>query len=132
MMMGEFVGFEYEMLTYEFLGVGFFLFVVGLIIYEWIKNDAATLVSTKARVVSKYTQTMQHQTAIAPDGSGTQGYHITVTEENYALFETETGEQLRFMISPGEYRDLEKDTVGTLTTQGTKFIRFEQSTEECS
>ncbi len=101
---------------------GFEIFVVLLIlciivswVWRFIKNENSPVISTRARMVRRICNSH-----VSTDANG-----VTSTSESlYLLFELDTGSELKLPVGGRAYRRVPKDEWGTLTFQGTRFLRF--------
>ena len=99
-----------------------FLFAVVSIARQWIQNNNSPRLTVEAVVVSRRTYTTQQP--VAGDPTGASGFHTTT--DCVVIFEVESGDQLKFSVSGGEYRALEEGDRGRLTFQGTRYLGFER------
>ena len=104
------------------LFVAAFVIVVGIIAFtsisQYIKNENSPVVATKAWLIDKkadvYTST---------DANGVTSFNETF----YLTFKLDTGSSLKLVVSGIVYRNAVSHDWGTLTFQGTRFLRFESS-----
>lgn len=94
----------------------FFAFIIFVSISGYIKNEKSPIISTKAQVIGKkrdvYTNT---------DSNG-----IMTTNETLILnFELDTGSEMKFTVEGRVFRSIPEFEWGTLTFQGTRFLKFE-------
>ena len=107
------------------MGVAFFalfMFAVVSIVRQWMQNNNSPRLTVEALVVSKRTYTTQQP--MAGDPTGAHGYHTTT--DCVVTFQVESGDQLKFSVSGGEYRMLAEGDRGRLTFQGTRYLGFER------
>ena len=94
----------------------FFAFVVFMSITRYIKNENSPIISTKAQLIKKKRDTHTHA-----DANG-----VTTTNETLILiFELDTGSELRFTVGGRIFRCIPEYEWGTLTFQGTRFLKFQ-------
>ncbi|MCL2321717.1 MAG: DUF2500 domain-containing protein [Oscillospiraceae bacterium] len=97
-----------------------FIIVVGYIIYSlisrYIKNENSPIIATKARL-SKKLADVQTNT----DANGA----ISTSETLYLIYELDTGSEIKLIVNGRIYRNAPENEWGTLTFQGTRFIKFE-------
>lgn len=100
-----------------------FIIVLGYIIYAgvstYVKNENSPVVATKARLADKRANTHTQ--------TDTNGMVISTDESHYLIFELDTGSRMKFSVSGRIYRNAQEGEWGTLTFQGTRFIRYETS-----
>lgn len=97
-----------------------FFIILALIIFtnisRFIKNENSPIISTKAQLIKKkrevYTNT---------DNNGV----MTTNETLILKFELDTGSEMRFTVGGRIFRNVPEHEWGTLTFQGTRFLRFE-------
>ena len=110
---------------FELMSVAFFalfIFAVVSIVRQWVQNNNSPRLTVEALVVSKRTHTSQQP--MAGDPTGAHGFHTTT--ECIVTFQVESGDQLKFSVSGGEYRTLAEGDRGRLTFQGTRYLGFER------
>ena len=97
-----------------------FIVFLGFIVFSWIsryiKNENSPVIATKARLADKKTDIHTHT-----DANGA----MSTSETLYLIFELDTGSQMRFTVGGRIYRHAPEGEWGTLTFQGTRFLRFE-------
>ena len=93
-------------------------FIVGSWITRYIKNENSPVVATKARLIDKKRDTMT-----STDANGA----VSVSETLYLIFGLDTGSTMRFSVGGRIYRNVPSNEWGTLTFQGTRFLRFESA-----
>ena len=85
-------------------------------IIKYIENENSQIISTKAQLIEKnrdvYTNT---------DANGI----ITITETLILRLELDTGSQLKFTVGGRIFKSMPEYEWGTLTFQGTRFLKFE-------
>jgi hypothetical protein len=97
-----------------------FFGVLVLIIFQavntYIKNENSPIISTRAQLIRKKCDTHTHT-----DANG-----VMSTNETLILrFKLDTGSELEFTVSGRVYRSIYEHEWGTLTFQGTRFLRFD-------
>ena len=111
------------------VGLGFIL-VFGLIILksiqgakQWNRNNKSPVLTVDATVVTKRTDVNHHT-----NGAGANGmHHSSYSTTYYATFEVISGDRMEFKVSDMEYGQLVENDRGTLTFQGTRYLKFERS-----
>lgn len=99
----------------EFFGIifivmfGFILFVIFSKIREWAANNAAPVEENEAVVVAK-------RTSVGGGESTSTSYFVT--------FELRNNERRELSLRGGDYGALAEGDVGTLRSQGTRFLSF--------
>lgn len=97
-----------------------FLAILALMIFNlistYVKNENSPIISTKAQLISK-----RRNTNTQTDGNGI----ITTTETLILIFELDTGSEIKFFVGGRIYRTISENEGGTLTFQGTRFLKFE-------
>ena len=93
-------------------------FAVGSWIARYIKNESSPIVKTKARLIDKKRDTMT-----GTDANG----DVSASETLYLIFGLDTGSTMSFSVGGRIYRNVPKNEWGTLTFQGTRFLRFESA-----
>lgn len=103
--------------------VGFqliFVVVLGVIIFNvittYVKNENSPVISTKAQLISK-----RRNTNTQTDANGI----MTTTETLILIFELDTGSEIKFTVGGRVYKAILENEWGTLTFQGTRFLKFE-------
>ena len=94
----------------------FVCFIIGSGITQYFKNENSPVVATKARLIDK-----KRDTTTTTDANGV----INTNETLYLIYELDTGSTMRFTVNGRIYREAPAAEWGTLTFQGTRFIRFE-------
>lgn len=87
-------------------------------VYGFIKNENSPLVATKAVLIDKINDTHVHT-----DANGV----ASTTENLFLLFKLDTGSTIKLPVGGRIYRSIPKDEWGMLTFQGTRFVKFENS-----
>ncbi|MBK1809115.1 DUF2500 domain-containing protein [Clostridium sp. YIM B02505] len=97
----------------------FFIVFIGAIakgIITYIDNENSPIISTKANLVKKKRNTHTHT-----DANG-----ITSIDETFILiFQLDTGSEMRFTVKRRVFRSIAENQWGSLTFQGTRFIKFQ-------
>lgn len=103
--------------------VGFqliFFVILTLIILKaistYVKNENSPVISTKAQLISK-----RRNTNTQTDANGI----MTTTETLILIFELDTGSEIKFFVGGRVYKAILENEWGTLTFQGTRFLKFE-------
>ena len=93
-----------------------FAFIVFLNIGRYIKNENSPIISTKAQLIKK----------IRDVHTNTDSNGIMTTNEILILkFELDTGSEMKFTVGGRIFRSVPEYEWGTLTFQGTRFLKFE-------
>jgi hypothetical protein len=112
-----------ELLVPLFIGVVFvivittILFRAGKGIAEWADNNSKPVLSERAKIVGKRSETSGQ---VHSNSGG------NVSTWYYATFELPSGERHEFCLNGKEYGLLSEGDEGTLTYQGTRYHRFER------
>jgi len=104
------------MVGFQIIFFIFFAFIIFLSASRYIKNENSPIISTKAQLIKKkrdvYTNT---------DSNGV----MTTNETLILKFELDTGSELKFTVGVRVFRNIPEHEWGTLTFQGTRFLKFE-------
>ena len=121
---------------FEAFGIVFgiiFVFIIGAFIVSilkgvdtWNKNNQSPRLTVDATVVSKRTNTTQHNHPVAGDITGAHGFHTTSSTDYYVTFQVESGDRMEFSVSSSEYAMLAENDFGKLSFQGTRYLSFER------
>lgn len=109
-----------------FIGIVFVLVIGGILfnivrgVSQWSYNNAQPVQALPAKVVAKRTATSGNRMMNTDNMGG------NVWTTYYATFETEGGDRSEFSVSSREYGLLAEGDQGTLTSQGTRYQRFER------
>jgi hypothetical protein len=104
-----------------FVGFNLIIFIIfALIVFKtittYVKNENSPVISTKAQLVKK-----QWHTNTQTDSNG-----VTTTNDTFSLkFQLDTGSDMKFTVGRRIYKEIEEDEWGTLTFQGTRFLKFQ-------
>lgn len=94
----------------------FFAFIVFMAISRYIKNENSPIISTKAQLIRKKRDLHTHT-----DANG-----VMMSDEALILiFELDTGSELKFTVGRRVFKSVPEFEWGTLTFQGTRFLKFE-------
>lgn len=85
-------------------------------ISTYVKNENSPVISTKAQLIKK-----KRDTNMQTDANGI----MTTTETLILIFELDTGSEIKFFVGGRVYRNILENEWGTLTFQGTRFLKFE-------
>lgn len=103
-----------------------FFCVFGLILYTivaniatWNKNNHSPRLAVQAVVVAKRTRVSHHQQADNCGMSASTSYYVT--------FQVESGDRMELSVRGSEYGMLAEGDTGTLSFQGTRYLRFERN-----
>lgn len=96
-----------------------FIFIIGVIIFSWIlryiKNENSPVIATKAQLIERKSDVHMHT-----DANGA----ISSSETFYLVFQLDTGSQIKLDANTRLYQKVPIYEWGTLTFQGTRFIKF--------
>ena len=100
------------------------IIVFGILILIWIihriKYRNSPVIEVKAKLTDKKSAEVEREVV------GARGDRHMFTYETYQLlFELEEGRQLEFLVNEKICENMQEGESGTLTYQGTHFIRFE-------
>lgn len=96
----------------------FLVFAVFMAIRRYIKNENSPIISTKAQLIKKKRDMHTHT-----DANGV----MTTNETLILVFELDTGSELRFTVGGHVFRSVQEYEWGTLTFQGTRFLKFQSA-----
>ena len=101
-----------------FFGVWIILiiFIIFNIISRYIKNENSPVIAAKARLFTK-----RADVSSSADANGI----ISTSETLYLIYELDTGSKIELIVNGRIYRNAPEYEWGTLTFQGTRFIKFE-------
>lgn len=85
------------------------------LISTYVKNENSPIISTKAQLISK-----RRNTDTQTDANGI----MTTTETLILIFKLDTGSEIKFFVGGRIYRSMPENEWGTLTFQGTRFLKF--------
>jgi len=95
-----------------------FFVILTLIILKaistYVKNENSPVISTKAQLISK-----RRNTNTQTDANGI----MTTTETLILIFELDTGSEIKFFVGGRVYKAILENEGGTLTFQGTRFLK---------
>ena len=99
-----------------------FVLFLGIIVFQWIyryaKNESSPVIATKARLIEKHVSTSTHTDANG--GSST-------SDTLYLIYELDTNSKIELIVNGRIYRHAAEWEWGTLTFQGTRFLKFESA-----
>lgn len=104
------------MFPFKTLFIIVFIAVIFLGISNYIKNENSPIISTKARLVRKKRDVHNNT-----DANGV----MTCNETLKLIFELDTGIEMRFTVGGRVFREMQENEWGTLTFQGTRFLKFQ-------
>ena len=96
--------------------IAFFAFIILGWITRYIKNENSPVIATKAKLIDKKRDVHTHT-----DANGA----MMTDETLYLIYELDTGSRMELRVNGRIFRGAPEDEWGTLTFQGTRFIRFE-------
>jgi hypothetical protein len=99
-----------------------FIVFLGFTIFSWIsryiKNENSPIVATKAQLVDR-----KSDLHTSTDANGA----MSTSETHYLIFQLDTGSQIELVVNGRIYQNVPELEWGTLTFQGTRFIKFESN-----
>lgn len=97
-----------------------FIIALGFIIFtgisQYIKNEKSPIIATRAKLIDRKRDIHTHT-----DANGV----IMNDETLYLFFRLDTGSDMKLIVNGRIYRNVPENEWGTLTFQGTRFIKFE-------
>jgi len=107
------------------LVIGTFLFRMVRGVTEWSANNESPRLTVPARVVTKRADTSvsayNHQPTVVNRIASTTRYFVT--------FEYASGDRQEFSLTAAEYGLLAEEDTGYLTSQGTRYLGFERTSQ---
>lgn len=94
----------------------FFVLILFQWIYRFIKNENSPVIATKARLIDKKRDV---HTNVGANGA------MSTSETLYLIYELDTGSTVKLMVGGRIFRHAPEQEWGTLTFQGTRFLKFE-------
>lgn len=108
-----------------FIGV-MFVIVIGIIIVcavkgtaEWSSNNHSPLQTVTAVVVKK------RKNVVHRNNAGMENMPTSMRTSYYVTFQLQSGEQMEFYVTGGQYGMLAEGDRGMLTYQGTRYQGFD-------
>jgi hypothetical protein len=95
--------------------LAFLILIICMCVSRYMKNENSPIISTKAQLIDRKCYTDMHT-----DANGI----VSSSKTLYLMFELDTGSQMKFVVNAGIYRNVPKNEWGTLTFQGTRFLKF--------
>ena len=120
-------GAIYGVIPLLFLAV--FILIASIVVKgvaQWSKNNNSPRLTVACVIVDKRTETTMHQTPVAGDASGANGFQTMTDTIHHVTFQVESGDRIEFTVSGSEYVRLSEGTQGKLTFQGTRYLGFEE------
>ena len=106
------------MFSVFFLAIfGFTTFTMIKGVKEWSHNNKQPIIPVEATIISKRPSVSSHN----HDG------HMSNSTTYYVSFEFTNGERIEFNVPGREYGVMAEGDSGTLSFQGSRFIRFERN-----
>ena len=97
-----------------------FFIIFALVIFKWIttyiKNENSPIISTKAQLIKK-----KRDRHIHTDANGIMRSNETLI----LVFQLDTGSEIKFTVGGRIFRNVSEYQWGTLTFQGTRFLKFQ-------
>lgn len=97
------------------LFIGVFIFIIISNIAQWQKNNESPVLTVAAQVVEKRKKRHHHN----------NGNHHHTTTSYHVTFRVKSGDTMELRMKRNAYHQLDEDTVGQLTFQGTRYLGFE-------
>lgn len=94
----------------------FFAFIIFLSVSRYIKNENSPIISIKAKLIKK-----KRDVHTNTDSNGV----MTTNETLILKFELDTGSEMELIVGGRIFRNIPEHEWGTLTFQGTRFLKFE-------
>lgn len=91
-------------------------FIIFSMITTYVKNENSPVIATKAQLIKK-----NRDTNMQTDANGM----TTTTETLIIIFQLDTGSEIKFFVGERVYKTISENEWGTLTFQGTRFLKFE-------
>jgi len=91
-------------------------FIILKGISTYVKNENSPVISTKAQLIKK-----KRDSHTLTDANGI----MTTNETLILIFELDTGSELKFTVGWRIYNSIPEYEWGSLTFQGTRFVKFE-------
>jgi hypothetical protein len=105
----------------------FFILVFALIFFQlfkgikqWNHNNQQPVLTVNAKVVSKRSHVSRHA------HSHDNHVHHHSSTSYFITFEFDSGDRLEFHVNSSEYGQLVEGDLGSLTFQGTRYLKFER------
>jgi len=114
-------GLDNLFFTIPMIIVIMFLFIIISIIYNFIKNSSAPILSEKVKVVAKRFDVSHSYHAELENTT-----HFTSSTTYYITFENEAGQRFELMVGPNDYGLIVEGDEGIVTYQGEWFKKFER------
>lgn len=125
--MSYYSGFSmFDALLSLFVVLFMVLFLTTLIkgIRQRHHNNQSPVLTRTVTVVSKRRHVDHHMNPVA------HGYHTTSSSSYYVTFQEENGNREEFRLNGRDYGMMVEGDVGTLTSQGTRFLKFQRIFKE--
>ena len=117
--------FSFDLVDILFYVITFiFVFVIGIRIYKWNKNENSPKITVDARIISKRSKVKltglncEENISMFSLGPYVSAYYIP--------FETEDGEEKEMNVNVTDYRRFFSGDFGKLTFQGNRYLSFER------
>ncbi len=123
---GMFSVFETLFFLFAIIFAVVFLTILIRGIRQWHRNNQSPVLTRMVTVVSKRRHVDHHTNPVAGDITGAHGYHTTTSSIYYVTFQDESGKREEFRLSGKDYGMIAERDVGLLTSQGTRFRKFER------
>ena len=97
------------------LFIGVFIFIIVSNLAQWQKNNASPVLTVAAQVLDKRKKRHHHN----------NGNHHHTTTSYHVTFKVKSGDTMDFRVKRTIYKEIEEESVGQLTFQGSRFMSFE-------
>ncbi len=98
--------------------VAILLFTIIKLVSGYIANEKSPIIATKAIIIDK-----KRDEITSTDADGM----MSVSESFYIFVKLDTGSEMKFSVSGRVYKNIFLNEWGTLTFQGTRFLKFEST-----
>jgi hypothetical protein len=106
----------FTMAGFQILVFAIFALIIFMAITTYIKNENSPVISTKAQLIKK-----KRDVHTNTDANGV----MSTNETLILVFELDTGSELKFTVGGRIFRSVQEYEWGTLTFQGTRFLKFQ-------
>lgn len=112
--------FQFGFTILPILFIFVFIGIIVKMITQFVQNEKSPVVATNALLIDKRHSWDSH---LSGDGS-------TMSNDYYYLtFEFDTGSRVEYTVTRRLYHEAIENEWGTLTFQGTRFLRFESESQ---
>lgn len=106
------------MVGFQILFFAGFALIIFMAISTYVKNENSPVISTKAKLIKK-----KRDVSTNTDADGVMASSETLR----LIFGLDTGSELKFIVGGHVYKSVPENEWGTLTFQGTRFLKFESA-----